>query len=75
MPFYSFSGKSGTVAHEGYWQASVSHHINAVNCAYYHPDIAGADFNDEIQPFGYAGVKKLFCDLEKALDRKGAEDK
>ena len=45
------------------------------DCAYYHPDIAGADFNDEIQPFGYAGVKKLFCDLEKALDRKGAEDK
>ena len=31
MPFYSFSGKSGTVAHEGYWQASVSHHINTVN--------------------------------------------
>ena len=31
MPFYSFSGKSGTVAHDGYWQASVSHHINAVN--------------------------------------------
>lgn len=45
------------------------------DCAYYHPDIAGADFNDEIQPFGYAGVKKLFCDLEKALDWKGAEDK
>ena len=45
------------------------------DCAYYHPDIAGADFNDEIQPFGYAGVKKLFCDLEKALDGKGAEDK
>ena len=45
------------------------------DCAYYHPDIKGADFNDEIQPFGYAGVKKLFCDLEKALDGKGAEDK
>lgn len=40
------------------------------DCAYYHPDIAGADFNDEIQPFGYAGVKSCFATLKRRLTGK-----
>ena len=44
------------------------------DCKYYHPDAVGADWNEEIQPFGYAGVKALFKELDKQLDgnkRKG----
>lgn len=48
------------------------------DCKYYHPECKGADFCGEVQPFGYAGVKKLFHELDNALcdsdkDKKGAK--
>lgn len=38
------------------------------DAVYYHQDIAGIDFNEEIQPFGYQGVRLLFEKLDKAMD-------
>ena len=35
---------------------------------YYHPDCANVPWNHDIQPFGYAGVKKLFEELKHSLD-------
>lgn len=35
---------------------------------YYHPDSANVPWNQDIQPFGYAGVKKLFEELKQLLD-------
>ncbi|PRR81667.1 nitrogenase component 1 [Clostridium luticellarii] len=35
---------------------------------YYHPGCANVPWNQEIQPFGYAGVKKLFEELKHSLD-------
>jgi nitrogenase molybdenum-cofactor synthesis protein NifE len=34
---------------------------------YYHPDCTGIAWNEERQPFGYAGVRKLFDTLDRAL--------
>lgn len=34
---------------------------------YYHPGVPGIDWNGEVQPFGYAGIKALFNELESAL--------
>lgn len=34
---------------------------------YYHPGVPGIDWNGEVQPFGYAGIKTLFDELECAL--------
>lgn len=34
---------------------------------YYHPQTPGADWNEEIQPFGYAGIEGLFNTLEKLM--------
>ena len=41
---------------------------------YYHPGVPGIDWNGEVQPFGYAGIKALFEELESAL-AKGKECK
>ncbi|WP_411682739.1 nitrogenase component 1 [Clostridium thailandense] len=35
---------------------------------YYHPDGTNVPWNEDIQPFGYAGVKKLFKELKHSLD-------
>jgi nitrogenase molybdenum-cofactor synthesis protein NifE len=40
---------------------------------YYHPECTGIGWNEECQPFGYAGLKALFETLDEALDRKNAE--
>jgi len=34
---------------------------------YYHPGVPGVDWNGEVQPFGYDGVKRLFTELDAAL--------
>ena len=39
---------------------------------YYHPGLPGVAWNDERQPFGYAGVTALFDELAKALSEKEA---
>ena len=39
---------------------------------YYHPNLPGVPWNEEQQPFGYAGVAALFSALGKALSGKEA---
>ena len=39
---------------------------------YYHPNLPGVPWNDERQPFGYAGVAALFGELAHALSAKEA---
>jgi nitrogenase molybdenum-cofactor synthesis protein NifE len=34
---------------------------------YYHPGVPGIDWNGETQPFGYAGIKNLFNELDAVL--------
>lgn len=41
------------------------------DAAYFHPKTPYVYFNDEIQPFGYQGVRELFLSMDKAL--KGYE--
>ena len=36
---------------------------------YYHPDCPNVPWNEEKQPFGYAGVTALFTQMSEALDR------
>lgn len=38
------------------------------DAAFYHPTIPTVHYNDEIQPFGYQGVRDLFLNMEKALN-------
>lgn len=42
--------------------------VIGVDALYYHPDLRGTEFNDEVQPFGYQAVKLLFERLDKALE-------
>ncbi len=42
------------------------------DCGYYHPDTCGAEWCSETQPFGFAGVNRLFAELTAALE-EGAE--
>jgi nitrogenase molybdenum-cofactor synthesis protein NifE len=35
---------------------------------YYHPDCTNVPWNEEKQPFGYAGVTALFTKMSEALD-------
>ena len=37
---------------------------------YYHPDCPNVPWNEEKQPFGYAGVTALFEQMSDALDRR-----
>ena len=37
---------------------------------YYHMDIAGIEWNSEVQPFGYYGVERLFEELDNALEKQ-----
>lgn len=38
------------------------------DAAYYHPNIPYVYFNEEVQPFGYQGVRDLFTMIENKLD-------
>lgn len=38
------------------------------DAAYYHPEVPGVLWNDEIIPFGYAGLKALLREIDKALE-------
>lgn len=55
MLHYSSEGKKITLA------------LGADAC-YYHPTAAHVLFNEEQQPFGYSGVKRLFTAMESALE-------
>ena len=37
------------------------------DAAYYHPDAAHLEWSDDIQPFGYAGVRHFFEACEESL--------
>ena len=37
------------------------------DAGYYHPGVPGIDWNGEKQPFGYAGIKALFTELDSKL--------
>lgn len=39
---------------------------------YYHPDAPNVPWNEDRQPFGYAGLRKLFRQLTQALEEKTA---
>lgn len=41
------------------------------DAAYYHPGCVGICWNEELQPFGYAGVTGLFEALDTALGKEG----
>ena len=43
------------------------------DAAYYHPDKVNILWTEEPQPFGYAGVTKLFHQLKAAMDGKGGQ--
>ena len=38
------------------------------DAAYYHPDAAHVHWNSDVQPYGYAGVRALIEELDKALN-------
>ena len=38
------------------------------DAAYYHPQAAHVHWNSDVQPYGYAGVRALLEELEKALN-------
>ncbi|CAB1250263.1 nitrogenase component 1 [Clostridium sp. MT-14] len=47
--------------------------VNAVigkDAAYYHPGCVGVDWNEELQPFGYAGVTALFEALDTVFSKE-----
>lgn len=39
------------------------------DCGHYHPDTCGIDWSSDTQPFGFAGVNRLFRELENVLGR------
>lgn len=43
------------------------------DAAYYHPDAARVLWTEERQPFGYAGVTKLFRSLQKVMEKGKGE--
>lgn len=61
-----FSNLSPTML--GYSRKTDIDAVIGVDALYYHPDLRGVEFNDEIQPFGYQAVKLLFTQLDKALE-------
>ena len=40
------------------------------DAAYYHPEAAGLEWNEDIQPFGYAGLRYFFEECERVLREK-----
>lgn len=43
------------------------------DAAYYHPEAAHLEWSDDIQPFGYAGVRRFFAACEEALSNPNFE--
>ena len=43
------------------------------DAGYYHPEAAQLEWSDDIQPFGYRGVKHFFEECERVLDEKKQE--
>lgn len=43
------------------------------DAAYYYPKACRLEWNEDIQPFGYAGVRRFVTELRKALDQKKGE--
>ena len=43
------------------------------DAVYYHPEAAQLEWSDDIQPFGYRGVKHFFEECERVLDEKNAK--
>ncbi len=44
--------------------------VLGADAIYYHPGCPGVEWNDEVQPFGYDGVSRLFEELDAALTQK-----
>ena len=42
------------------------------DAGYYHPGCPNLPWNQDVQPFGYAGVRQLFAALEELLKGGGA---
>ena len=40
------------------------------DAAYYHPECPNVMWNDDCQPFGFAGVRRLFRELEQAWEQR-----
>jgi len=36
---------------------------------YYHPELPGLRWNEEVQPFGYAGIRGLFAEMTEILSK------
>ena len=37
---------------------------------YYHPDCPNLPWNEDVQPFGYAGLRSMFEHLDALLDKE-----
>ncbi len=44
------------------------------DAAFYHPDAPGLSWSEDIQPFGYAGVRQFFDQCRQLLDRRGGTE-
>lgn len=55
-----------------YYDVSVSHVDMTIgkDAAYYHTDCPNIPWNEDRQPFGYAGLEKLFTDMKNKLDER-----
>lgn len=49
-------------------ESSVTFALGA-DAHYYHPDLPFVEWNDEMQPFGYQGIRDLFKRMQKTLDQ------
>ena len=45
------------------------------DAAHYHPETPGVSWNEDRQPFGYAGVRSLYAAMEEALAGEEAADR
>ena len=43
------------------------------DAGYYHPDVPNLTWNSDVQPFGYAGVKRLFESMDALLENRSPE--
>ncbi len=64
-----YSNLSPTMLHYTPEGKGITLALGADAC-YYHPDAAHVLFNEEQQPFGYSGVKKLFFAMQRALEQR-----
>ena len=40
------------------------------DAGYYHPECADLEWSDDIQPFGYAGVRQFFTSCSRKLEEE-----